>query len=203
MTTWFTSDTHFGHSNIIRYTGRPYGNVQRMNADLVERHNSRVAPDDEVWWLGDVALGDLAESLEWVQLCNGNKKLVVGNHDKPFAGRKRRRPPSPEAVQLYTDAGFETIIHGSTELDLNTGIKVSLCHFPYVGDSRDGDRFTTLRPINRGQWLLCGHIHEKWRQDGTQINVGVDAWAGAPVNEDTIIALINSGPTQLAPLEWT
>lgn len=200
---WFTSDTHFGHSNIIRYAGRPYGNVQRMNADIVERHNACVAPDDDVWWLGDIALGNVADSLEWVQLCNGKKTLVVGNHDKPFQGPKRRRPPSPEVTQLYADAGFETIIHGFTELELITGLKIVACHFPYAGDSHDTDRSTALRPVNRGQWLLCGHIHEKWRQLDRQINVGVDAWAGRPVSEETIISLIKAGPASSPPLEWT
>ena len=48
-----------------------------------------------------------------------------------------------------------------------------------------------------GGWLLCGHIHERWRQDGKQINVGVDAWRFAPVSDDTICEVIRSGPARI------
>ena len=41
-------------------------------------------------------------------------------------------------------------------------------------------RYIEHRPDDDGGWLLHGHVHEKWRQNGRQINVGVDAWNFAP-----------------------
>ncbi len=199
---WFTSDTHFGHANIIRYCDRPFYTVDDMNVGIVERHNSLVNPGDDVWWLGDVALGHLADSLACVDLCHGQKTLVVGNHDRPFRLGGKKKPPSPAWDQTYRDAGFSTIIHGSTKLTLRRGPAVTVCHFPYSGDSGPADRFVHARPVDNGSWLLCGHIHETWRQRGRQINVGVDAWGGEPVPEQTIIDLINAGPADRDRLEW-
>ncbi|MDT4962689.1 MAG: hypothetical protein QOF87_2336 [Pseudonocardiales bacterium] len=31
---YFTSDTHYGHANIIGFCGRPYADVHHMNVDL-------------------------------------------------------------------------------------------------------------------------------------------------------------------------
>lgn len=53
MTTWFTADLHFGHANIINYSGRPFADVTAMNQALIERWNASIHPDDTVWVLGD------------------------------------------------------------------------------------------------------------------------------------------------------
>ena len=83
MTTWWTSDTHFSHANIIRYTKRPFADVSEMNAELIARWNRVVAPGDEVWHLGDLALGqDIARQVAMTSVLNGHRRLVPGNHDR-------------------------------------------------------------------------------------------------------------------------
>ena len=51
MTTWFTADLHFGHANIIDYSGRPFADATAMNQALIERWNASIHPDDTVWVL--------------------------------------------------------------------------------------------------------------------------------------------------------
>ena len=54
---YFTSDTHFGHENVIRFSGRPYGTVTQRNHALVANINARVLPRDELYILGVFRFG--------------------------------------------------------------------------------------------------------------------------------------------------
>ena len=196
MTTWFTSDLHFGHANIIEYSGRPFHDVNHMNQALIERWNALVQPDDIVWVLGDVAMGRIDETLPLVQQLAGHKRLVAGNHDRCWNGNGRR---APEWLERYEEADFEEIHQGVIELTVG-GHDVLACHFPYRGDSQEQDRYPQARPVDNGRWLVHGHVHEQWRQLDRMINVGCDAWACRPIDEATIAALIDAGPNDLAPL---
>lgn len=195
---WFTSDLHFGHANIIEYCNRPFDSVWEMNEWMVDAWNETVQPGDDVWVVGDVAMGNITRSLTYVSRLQGRLHLVVGNHDRPF---RRTGEPKPRWEAAYRDAGFESIHHGTLEMSLNVS-RLLVNHFPYVGDSREQDRFLEHRPIDSGAWLLHGHVHDTWRQRGRMVNVGVDAWAGRPVSAGTIATVIESGETCLDQLHW-
>lgn len=81
MKTWFISDTHFNHSNIIKYCDRPFNSVDEMNEELIKRWNNTVSKNDIVWFLGDFALGnkDICRSL--IKSLNGEIRMIRGNHD--------------------------------------------------------------------------------------------------------------------------
>lgn len=81
MATYFTSDTHFNHANIIGYCKRPFRDVGHMNRELIQRWNERVTPDDMVLHLGDFALGKKEGMPAVFDSLNGEKMLVCGNHD--------------------------------------------------------------------------------------------------------------------------
>lgn len=186
MTTWFTSDTHFGHKNILEYCNRPFRDVTHMNNAIVGMWNELVAPDDTVWHLGDVALGKLDESLEAVSRLNGNIFLVPGNHDRVWAHwyhksiEKRQRFDA-----MYADAGLK-VVHEIVEWELEDN-PFLMCHLPYDGDSQEDERYVELRPENIGLPLVHGHIHTKDTVRGlNQFHVGMDAHGYKPVHEDVI-----------------
>lgn len=80
---WFISDTHFGHENLLKFepdtNGRFNGDIHDRDAHLVERINSVVKPGDRLYILGDVVLNK--KHLEILEMVNGDKVLVKGNHD--------------------------------------------------------------------------------------------------------------------------
>lgn len=78
---WFISDTHFCHKNIIKYEDRPFTDIEQMNSELIRRWNEKVAPEDTVYHLGDVALGPAERFYPLVSALNGHKILIRGNHD--------------------------------------------------------------------------------------------------------------------------
>jgi calcineurin-like phosphoesterase family protein len=180
MNRWFTSDLHFGHANIIKHCNRPFANVDEMNMAIIDNWNSVVKDGDKVIVLGDVALGKLDETLPLVTLLNGEKYLVPGNHDKCWTGHKKVRSSD---IKRYEDVGFNimpndyTTRHGWWRV----------CHFPYTGDSQENDRYLEHRPVKgREKILVHGHVHEAWKINGNQINVGVDVWDFTPVHETVI-----------------
>ena len=166
-----------------------------MNEALVERWNASVHTDDTVWVLGDVALGRIDETLPLVAGLNGRKRLLAGNHDRCWAPHGKR---AEGWTERYLAAGFAEVRQGQVNLTVGRR-RVIACHFPYRGDSHDHDRYVAERPIDKGAWLLHGHVHERWRQRGRMINVGVDAWECRPVDEATIASLIDAGPGDSAP----
>ena len=79
---FFIADTHFGDSNIIRYENRPFTTVKEMDRILIEKWNSTVTAKDTVYVLGDFSLYcDSHKDKELISSLNGNKVLILGNHD--------------------------------------------------------------------------------------------------------------------------
>lgn len=85
MNVFFTADLHLGHDNICKFKReddsplRPWDDVNEMNEALVKNYNEIVRPGDTVYFLGDIAMNE--KGLEHVARLNGNKELILGNHD--------------------------------------------------------------------------------------------------------------------------
>ena len=77
----FTSDTHFGHENIIRFCNRPFRNAEEMNAELIRRWRETVPEDGIIFHLGDFAHGGSRLWNDILSALPGRKYLILGNHD--------------------------------------------------------------------------------------------------------------------------
>jgi len=77
---WITTDTHFGHSNMVPYCGRPEDFGEKILANL----HKNIAPGDILIHLGDVCIGDDVihhHSLEF-HTDRVKRILIRGNHDR-------------------------------------------------------------------------------------------------------------------------
>jgi calcineurin-like phosphoesterase family protein len=84
-TTWFISDPHFGHSNIITFKDnegnliRPFTSIEEHDETIIENVNKVVKSSDRLYIMGDVAMKRV--HIATVAKLNGRKKLIKGNHD--------------------------------------------------------------------------------------------------------------------------
>lgn len=76
--TFFTSDCHFGHSNIIDYCNRPFHTVEEMDETIIENWNQVVNPNDTVYHVGDFTFDD---PFKYLKRLKGNIIFLKGNHD--------------------------------------------------------------------------------------------------------------------------
>lgn len=155
MAVFFTSDTHFGHGGALGRYHRPFASVAAMDAGLVERWNAVVGGDDEVWHLGDFALGRTPEAMAAIlDQLQGRKHLVTGNNDGP--------------ATLALTGWASVRAYAEIEVD---GIRLVLCHYP----------FRTWNGMYKGAFNLHGHSHGQLSGLTRQVDVGVDVWDFHPV----------------------
>jgi calcineurin-like phosphoesterase family protein len=196
MTTFFTSDVHLGHVNIISYSERPFEDVPNMNARIVEAWNEHVGPDDFVYVLGDLAMGKMDDSLPIAGQLQGHKILVPGNHDRCHPGFAGKKGVPYWEDRYHDEADIEEILGLQPRITIGHHRGVQTCHFPYSGDHTDeGDRYTALRPEDQGALLVHGHVHDAWRQNGRMFNVGMDAWGGSLLTEDELESWLDGDAT--------
>lgn len=181
---------HFGHANVIKYCQRPYASVDEMNGALIRNWNEVVQPDDIVYCLGDVSLASKPVEAYTRQL-NGTKYLVPGNHDFCHSYHKKSRSQENRNkwIAQYEEWGWK-VLPEQTTLDIPGVATVNLCHHPYELLLPGDDKYEKWRPKDDGRWLLCGHVHEKWKVVGRMINVGTDVWNFRPVSIDEVSKII-------------
>ena len=139
MTTWVTSDLHFGHKNIMSFCpqsrARFRNDLAYMNEQMVKEWNDLIEPEDTVYILGDVAFMSGSDAGRMVMRLNGTKILVRGNHDR-------------KTLQDATFRGAFAEVHEYLDITYN-GTKVVMFHYPIA----EWDQ------MHRGAVHLHGHLH--------------------------------------------
>lgn len=178
--TYYTSDTHFWHGNIIRYCNRPYATAEQkvgripdecvleMNESLITNWNSVVGRYDHIYHLGDFSFArNIDDSRTILSRLNGIKHLIRGNHD-------------PDRVcQLDGWASVQDY----KELKIDNK-KLVLCHYA----------MRVWNGSHHGSLMLYGHSHGSLPGSNQSLDVGVDCWDYKPVNLEQIKAKLETLP---------
>lgn len=141
---WFTSDTHFGHANIIKYCNRPFRDVREMDEEIIRRWNETVPADGVVFHLGDFGYGGSKEWADILRRLNGRIYLILGNHD----------------LKNIKQGYMAAFAHVTQQMTIRVGGQsIYLNHNPFLcygGSYKD-------------VWQLFGHVHS-----GPNSNTGLD-----------------------------
>ena len=133
---FFTSDSHFGHANIIVYSKRPFGNPDEMDEKLIENWNNTVKKQDTVYHMGDFCFGDKRRTENIVRRLNGHVHWCFGNHDK----HKGSNAPT-KAGGFAWKGDYKEIRVGKQN--------VKMSHYAHL----------VWNKSHHGAWFLCGHSH--------------------------------------------
>jgi len=165
MNYFFSSDHHFFHTNVLKFCNRPFKNVEKMNSELILRHNAVVGKEDVVVIVGDFSFADKKKTYEEViSKMNGQLIFLRGSHDK-WMGKR--------------GAGF----HEIWEKKLGNYYIVA-CHYAMASWPRS----------HYNSYQLYGHHHGSLSFPNKSMDVGVDTNNFYPYSLDNIIEILNKKP---------
>lgn len=183
---YITSDTHYGHKNIVRGvtnwrtkdgevpvdSTRDFQTIEQMNERLIDGINHFVGQDDTLIMLGDVSFGGF-ENIELFldRLVCKNIHLIIGNHDHHIENNRGNIQSKFLSTQHY--------------LEVKIGDKsFVLCHYP----------LQSWNGMNKGVIHLHGHVHLPENRkfgNGKKMDVGVDGNGMDPYSIDEIIKIMD------------
>jgi calcineurin-like phosphoesterase family protein len=186
---WITSDTHYGHKNIVRGTTnwrtqdgevpvdstRDFQTIEQMNERLIDGINHFVGQDDTLIMLGDVSFGGFENIGIFLNriICK-NIHLILGNHDHHVENNRGDIQGKFLSVQHYLEVNIE-------------GKNFVLCHYP----------LQSWHGLNKGVIHLHGHVHLPEHRkfgNGKRMDVGVDGNGMNPYSISDIIKIMDKIP---------
>lgn len=150
MNTWFTSDWHLGHKNILEYDNREFESIGKHDIHLVNMYNSLVKDEDDVYFIGDFSLASKSITEFYMSQLRGNKFFTKGNHDKS------------DTIKLYEKYG--TYLGREVKIDIG-GVDIILNHFA----------MRVWENSHHGSLHLYGHSHDSLERFpwGRSMDIGI------------------------------
>lgn len=169
---FFISDTHFGHTNVIKYDSRPFKSAFDMNETMIRNWNSVVTPEDTVYHLGDFAFLQELEVINILNRLNGQKNLIFGNHDQVI-----KKSGKIKSMFGFCKDYYEVKHQGET---------ICLFHYP-IGE---------WNKAHRGSYHLHGHCHGNYTysREGKIMDVGVPCIRYKPISFEEVVEQLSNKP---------
>lgn len=185
MTIWFTSDNHFGHSNILAYAGRDFASVDEMNDTMITNWNKIVKDTDIVYHLGDFTLGNFKAFKYYMEKLNGIVMIIPGGHDKRWISEYAKEGPTSKfsvLPPLYTIKAL--------------GMEFVLCHYPLFSWEKSLYGSIHLHGHSHGSIGCIGISGNRnvplGEKPGIRFDVGVDCSHFRPISVSDIINRIDA-----------
>lgn len=167
-----TSDLHFGHNQQFIWGPRGFISSEEHDEVIIEKWNTMIDNDDDVYVLGDLMLGDNEHGLNCLRQLNGKIHIIFGNHDTDI--RKELYKTLPNVVEI---CGWATVIKYRK-------YHFYLSHFPTNTGNLEKESLHQMT-LN-----LFGHTHQKtnfYEDRPYMYHVGLDSHNCYPVCLDDVI----------------
>lgn len=190
---FFTSDTHYNHTNICRGVTRwkdaeditrDFRSLGEMNDRIVAGINAAVGENDILFHLGDWSFGGFESIREFREQINcKNIHLILGNHDHHIDRNKDDIRSLFSSVNQY----LEVNIKFNQGTMLPSDVSFVLMHFPIMSWNK----------MNDGVIHLHGHVHlppHRRIGKGRMMDVGVDGNGLDPISLTKVLTLMYPRP---------
>ena len=167
-----TSDTHFGHDREFLWGPRGFMSHVEHDTEVIRRWNEVVTPDDIVYHLGDVMLGDNEYGISCLKQLNGHIKIIPGNHD------------TQTRLDLYRMCENVEVL-GYAEMLKYKKYSFYLSHHPTMTSNLEKAPYLRMHLIN-----LYGHTHQQkefYNDIPFMFHVGMDSNHCTPITLDDAI----------------
>lgn len=180
-----TSDTHFGHDREFVWGPRGFTNYVDHDNEVIRRWNAVVGPDDIVYHLGDVMLGDNAHGMDCLRQLNGTIYIIPGNHDTSTRIKLYKTLENVHVFESNTP-GFEAAAATFKYKKYN----FYLSHHPTMTSNLEKAPYLRMHLIN-----LFGHTHQQnkfFQGMPFMFHVGMDSNNCTPVLLDDAIEMMKA-----------
>jgi len=182
MARFVASDIHFSHRNILQYCPHRVHEsftddiksaddleidflIELMNEKIISNWNGKVEPDDDVFILGDVAMGKIALAPALIRRLNGRKYLIKGNHDVSLTKLITKDNSLTDLFVWIKD--YHEMSHALPGINQKKNL-ICMSHFPFLH----------FNGQNQGTLHLHGHLHSapenRFRLGKRMMDVGID-----------------------------
>jgi calcineurin-like phosphoesterase family protein len=148
---YFTSDTHYGHKNIVsgvtswdnKSSCRKFKTLEEHNEKIVSCINDIVGQEDTLYHLGDWSFGGVENIFKFREriICN-NVHLILGNHDENIFKNRENCQSIFQSVDSYLEIEIDKTM-------------IVLSHWP----------MKIWNKCHKGSWNLHGHCHNSLKPD--------------------------------------
>jgi len=167
MSYFFTSDEHYEHSKIIKYSNRPFENTEEMREVLISNHNSIVGKNDITIHAGDFSFSKDRHLIYNVIIkrLNGKHIFLKGSHDYWLNGKKDINQIWERNIYLNGKRYYFVVCHYALE---------------------------TWARSHYESYQLFGHSHGNLKLSGKRYDIGVDNNNFYPVSDEQIVKIMKT-----------